>query len=415
VEDAVVSRAEVLQLSLGRCLAGLVLALVAGCSSSTTAPAPEHVIRVPADHPTIQAALDACADGDTVLVAAGTYTGPANRVLDFAGKSLVLMGAGRSGDVVIDCGGENCGFHFHSGEDSSSVVIGINVINGAGWDYGGAVLCEGASPRFVECSFSYCMAGFSQGGAIACVGGSPTFVSCVIDTNGPGRTGGGGAGAYLVDSQARFVECVFSRNAHPDEAGAVQCDESAAVFESCIFWRNMACNGAAVSCHNSPAQFSRCTFVSNRGYNRGGAVWCDGPEAPSFVECTFVHNHAANGSALCCECEDASPSVLNTVMAFGSSRPVVCWGTGAPDITHCVVFGNAASDSLCGSHHDNLFCNPRLCDVAQPALGVAFDSPCLAQNNAWAEQVGAYTGGCSACVRSPGQGDAPVALGALPN
>ena len=38
--------------------------------------------------PTIQSAVDACGDDDTVLVADDTYTGADNRDIDFKGKNI---------------------------------------------------------------------------------------------------------------------------------------------------------------------------------------------------------------------------------------------------------------------------------------------------------------------------------------
>jgi hypothetical protein len=55
-------------------------------------------IKVPADYPTIQQALDAATGGDTILIAPGTY--PEN--IDFLGKAIALASEQGPGVTVID-------------------------------------------------------------------------------------------------------------------------------------------------------------------------------------------------------------------------------------------------------------------------------------------------------------------------
>jgi hypothetical protein len=50
------------------------------------------IINIPDDYPTIQEGIDACLDGDTVMVAGGIYSGPGNREISAAGKAITVMG-----------------------------------------------------------------------------------------------------------------------------------------------------------------------------------------------------------------------------------------------------------------------------------------------------------------------------------
>jgi len=87
-------------------------------------------IHVPADQPTIQDGIDAASNGDTVLVAADTYTGDGNKNLDFGGKAITVRSENGPETCIIDCEGSGRGFHFHSGENPNSVVDGFKIING---------------------------------------------------------------------------------------------------------------------------------------------------------------------------------------------------------------------------------------------------------------------------------------------
>jgi hypothetical protein len=84
-----------------------------------------------ADYTAIHAGIDAASNGDTVLVADGTYTGAGNRDIDFLGKAITVKSAGGPENCIIDCEGspsdQHRGFYFHNGEGPDSVLDGFTI------------------------------------------------------------------------------------------------------------------------------------------------------------------------------------------------------------------------------------------------------------------------------------------------
>jgi hypothetical protein len=137
-----------------------------------------------AAHPfgAIQAGLNKATEGDTILVAQGTYVGPGNRDLDFHGKAVILRAPAGPHDTVIDCTRQCRGFHFHSGETAATAVIGFKIRNGRA----------------------------SQGGAIACRGSHPQIRNCVIEQNDEPNSGAGGLYCHL--SMPTLADCTITDN-----------------------------------------------------------------------------------------------------------------------------------------------------------------------------------------------------------
>src|SRR5215475_381296 len=70
------------------------------------------VIHVPTDQPTIQAAINVANNGDTVLVAPGTY----QENIDFLGKAIKVTSSNGLAVTTIKNNGGGSVVTFHSGE-----------------------------------------------------------------------------------------------------------------------------------------------------------------------------------------------------------------------------------------------------------------------------------------------------------
>ena len=136
-------------------------------------------IQVPADQPTIQGAIDVAVDGDTVLVAPGTYV----ENINFLGKAITVTS--ESGPQVTIIDGDNLGtvVTFNSGEGLASVLRNFTIQNG----------------------FAAFGAGITIGGA------SPTIIGNIFGNNSQ-SAGGFGAGIGANVSSAVVEENIFRNN-----------------------------------------------------------------------------------------------------------------------------------------------------------------------------------------------------------
>lgn len=436
-----------------RLIAVAVVALLLPFPAASTA----AIIHVPGDQPTIQEGIEAAAEGDTVVVAHDTYTGPLNRDLDFGGVSMLLVSEDERVDTVIDCEGAGRGFHFSTGEDTTLVIQGFTVTNAVGDSGAGAKCINGSSPKFVDCTFSG-NASVDFGGAVMCRASSPVIVGCVFDGNEV--TGGtypyGGAVACVADADPRIAGCIFTGNTAGGFAGALYCgghssprvtectfsdnvsmgssgggavfcvSYSEATFTDCEFTGNVGTQGGAIYTQSAHIAATRCRFAGNHARAIGGAVrFLYGASTGTLTDCTFAGNTSASlGGAFACafdanalitgctfvgngsgggggtlDFNDASPTVENAIIAFGTDGGTArCQiGTEMPVFSYCVVFGNVEGDDLCGSVGDTMLRDPRFCDMPGGDYSLCANSPCLAVNNAWVEHVGAHDAGCGNC------------------
>ena len=208
-----------------------ILTLVLGIAAAASA----DTLRVPSQYATIGAAMTAATNGDTVLVADGTYTGAGNTNLWFNGKTITVRSENGPENCVIDCEGAGRGFMF-SGEPPASVVNGFTITNGRGSDGGAIFMYYNSNPTILNCIITgNTSAGGKGGGGIFCALANPTIINCAIT----GNTAFVGGGLYLMMSSPTIRNSVIAGNTAAGFGGGIYCDtESNPSISNSILWGN---------------------------------------------------------------------------------------------------------------------------------------------------------------------------------
>ena len=269
---------------------------------------------VPQQYRTIQAAIDASTDGDTVIVAAGTYTGDGNRDIEFRGKAITLRSTDPNDPAIvaatiIDCNGTredyHRGFYFVNDEDLRSLLAGLTIENGC-TDYGGAIYCRGSSPTISKCNITSNRANFSGGGIHCYWDSNPMIVGCTISSNTAGR----GGGVHCSGSDPHIGNCVITKNRTPT------CDSGGGVF---ICYSDLA--------------MTNCVISNNEG---GGFCVASGYENyPSLTNCTICGNMSSFGAGV------SGCSTVTNCIIWGNSPEQIAeyWRSPAPSVSYSDVQG----------------------------------------------------------------------------
>ena len=248
-------------------------------------------IHVPGNYQTIQAAIDAASDGDTVLVADGTYTGEDNKNLDFNGKAITVQSGNGPANCVIDCQGDGRGFYFHTGEGENSVISGFTIINGQTDDGGpgGAISCYQSSPIITNCIISGNHATNADAGGISCYDSSPTITNCTISGNTAHYNAGGILCSFF--SSPTIVKCCIAGNTAGLWGGGISCSTSSSpTITNCLIIENTGnCGGICCGGFSSP-NITNSTISGNKAVIHGGGIHLGHNSSPTFSNCILWNN-----------------------------------------------------------------------------------------------------------------------------
>ncbi|MCH7848423.1 MAG: right-handed parallel beta-helix repeat-containing protein, partial [Planctomycetes bacterium] len=352
-------------------LAGQVLAL-AICSLRVSA----DIIHVPADFPTIQAAIDAATDGDEVVIAPDTYTGSQNRDLDFTGKAITVRSTDPNDpDVVaatiIDCQQAGRGFIFQSEETLESVVDGLTVVNGFATDGAGVYLVNGSSATIKNCVFTGNTVPISSG--VFFSDNAPTqradlvIINCTISDN----LGGGFAafaienltvtGSIISGNSGTAIDTGFPFSPFPNlivrnstivdnDGGGITTNQATTIeLANCTVADNGGTGVVAFEvASGSGVMITNCTITGNTSDEGTGGLRCEASTSAVIRNCLISNNTGRVGGGLdisgFAAFEITGCTFAGNVSTEFGGGGIRTSGTDPVAIRNCILWGNAAPE-----------------------------------------------------------------------
>jgi hypothetical protein len=326
------------------------------------------LLHVPEEYPTIQKALDAAVDGDTVIVMPGVYSSGDIGGRSFGGKAITVRSEnpddpGVVASTIIDGKAYyGTGISFNSQEGHDSILSGFTITNCTSY-YGAGISCDKASPTIENCIIDK-----TNYYGVRLNESSPIFRNCLIKNNR--------YGIYLTtcgtDSVSTFENCEITDNNAVRGAGgrinasARSYQHDGANFINCKILRNSGTSDAGMWIDSGYVSFRNCLFSENAATDSGGGLGIDGG-AVTIENCTFTRNTAGKFGG----------GIALSTYNYTAIKNTIIWNN-SPDSINGPVNELTFSDIQGGfTGVENINLDPLFKDPSNKDFRLQLQSPCI--------------------------------------
>ena len=246
---------------------------------------PGQRIHVPEDYATIQAAIQASSNGDTILVQPGTYY----ENINYSGKSIVVASHRlTTGDdsfisrTIIDASGSGTVVTMNSGEGLGTELNGFTIQNG---------VADRSDPDGDGDSSSY-------GGGVLCTGVNPKLRNLMVVNNS--ALNGGGGGMFFYASNPIIENTTFLDNSSQDVGGAIYAKSNCEIIinDAIFTGNNCPSVGAAIYVRDTSGLFlNRVLMANNISDHAGGGIGMKADCQAVLTHVTITQNFALHHGA----------------------------------------------------------------------------------------------------------------------